>query len=232
MIPGFAYEFAVASYLFSSIISYDKKVLGGTVPNGWADFWNVEKFPGKRAMYKHIEGTLEAALIADGVPLDKVYPIDEERAFAKLKQILPHAIFWNSGSESQQLMRDGETVMGNLWSTRATQLAKEDGERFGLDFNGGLLLPAAWGVVAKNPGGDAVFQAIAKMLDPEVQAKVFAATNLSPSNPAAEKFIAKEMVPYNPTSAENVAKQVPVNVQWYIDNQERVQTKFLELIAT
>ena len=60
VIPGFAYEFAVASYLFSSIISYDRKALGGNAPAGWADFWNVEKFPGKRAMYKHIEGTLEA----------------------------------------------------------------------------------------------------------------------------------------------------------------------------
>lgn len=121
--------------------------------------------------------------------------------------------------------------MGNLWSTRATQLVNEDKERFGLDFNGGLLLPASWGVPAKNPGGDAVFGAIAKMLDPEVQAKVFTATNLSPSNPGAEKFIPKEFVPYNPTSAENVAKQVPANVQWYIENQERVQTRFLELIA-
>ncbi len=232
VIPGFAYEYAVASYLFSSIISYDKKALGDNVPTGWADFWDVEKFPGKRAMYKHIEGTLEAALVADGVPIDQIYPIDEDRAFAKVKEILPHVIFWNSGSESQQLMRDGETVMGNLWSTRATQLATEEKDRFALDFTGGLLLPASWGVPAKNPGGDKVFEAITRMLDPEVQAKVFAATNLSPSNPAAEQFIPPELIPFNPTSAENVAKQVPVNVQWYIDNQERVQTKFLELIAT
>lgn len=145
VIPGFAYEYAVASYLFSSIISYDKKALGDNVPTGWADFWNVEKFPGKRAMYKHIEGTLEAALVADGVPIDQIYPIDEDRAFAKLKEILPHAIFWNSGSESQQLMRDGETVLGNLWSTRATQLATEEKDRFALDFTGGLLLPSKLG---------------------------------------------------------------------------------------
>lgn len=231
VIPGFAYEFAVASYIFSSIISFDRKALGGNVPTSWADVWNVEKFPGKRAFRKHIEGVLEAALIADGVPLDKVYPIDEDRAFAKLKEILPHVIFWNSGSESQQLMRDGETVMGNLWSTRATQLANEDKERFGLDFAGGLLLPASWGVPANNPAGDAVFPAIAKMLDPEVQAKVYLKTNLSPSNPAAEKFIPAEYAPFNPTAADNVSRQVPVDVQWYIDNQERVQTKFLELIA-
>lgn len=231
VLPGFAYEFAITSYIFSSIIAYDKQALGGNVPKSWADVWDVKKFPGKRTFRKHIEGVLEAALLADGVEPAKVYPIDEERAFKKLKELLPNIVFWNSGSESQQIMRDGDAVMGDLWSTRATQLAKEDENRFGLDFNGGLLLPASWGVPAHNPGGDAVFPAIAKMLDPEIQAKIFAATNLSPSNPKAEKFIPKEMIPFNPTSAENVAKQVPANVQWYMDNQERVQTKFLEVIS-
>lgn len=231
VLPGFAYEFAITSYIFSSIMAFDKKALGGQVPTSWADVWNVGKFPGKRTFRKHIEGVLEAALLADGVAPADIYPIDEERAFAKIRALLPEIIFWNSGSESQQIMRDGDAVMGNLWSTRATQLAKEDTERFGLDFNGGLLLPAAWGVTANNPAGDAVFPAIAKMLDPEVQARIFTETSLSPSNPAAEKFIPADLVQYNPTSADNVSKQVPVNVQWYMDNQERVQTKFLEIIS-
>lgn len=231
ILPGFAFEFGVASYFFSSIISFDKTAFGGEGPQSWADVWDVEKFPGKRAFRKHIEGVLESALLADGVPLDKIYPIDEERAFAKLKEILPHTIFWNSGSESQQLMRDGETVAGNLWSTRATQLSNEEPDRFGMSFAGGLLLPAGWGVPKNNPAGDTVFEAIKGVLDPKVQAAVFEATNLSPSNPAAEQFIKPELAKINPTSAENVAKQVPANVQWYIDNQERVQTRFLEVIS-
>ena len=230
VLPGFAYEFAIANYIFSSVLTYDRQALGGKAPASWADFWDVRKFPGKRALRKHIEGVLECALIADGVPLDRIYPIDEARAFAKLRTLLPHIIFWNSGSESQQLMRDGEVVMGNLWSTRATEIALQD-SRFGMTFNGGLLLPSSWGVIARNPNGDAVFPVIAKTLDAQVQARIFAATHMSPSNPQAESFIPDRLKQYNPTSAQNVARQVPVNVQWYIDNQERVQTKFLELIA-
>jgi putative spermidine/putrescine transport system substrate-binding protein len=231
ILPGFAYEFGVASYFFSSIMSFDKTVFGGEGPQSWADVWDVNRFPGKRAFRKHIEGVLESALLADGVPLNEIYPIDEERAFAKLQEILPHTIFWNSGSESQQLMRDGETVAGNLWSTRATQLSNEEPDRFGLNFAGGLLLPAGWGVPNNNPADDAVFTAINGMLDANVQAALFEATNLSPSNPAAEQFIKPELARINPTSAENVAKQVPANVEWYIANQERVQTRFLEVIS-
>ena len=116
--------------------------------------------------------------------------------------------------------------MGNLWSTRASQIITEEPKRFGLTFNGGLLLPSSWGVLAKNPAGDAVFPAIAKTLDADVQAKIFAATSMSPSNPQGEKFIPEKLRPLNPTSAANVGRQVPVDVQWYIDNQERVQTKW------
>jgi len=165
------------------------------------------------------------------VPVDKIYPIDEDLAFEKIKELLPHVIFWNSGSESQQLMRDGEVVMGDLWSTRATQLLKEDPDRFALDFNGGLLLPGSWGVIADNPAGDTAFQVVAKLLDPEIQAKVFEATGLSPSNPAAEKFVPADLAAINPTSAANAAKQQLVDVAWYTENQERVQTRFLELIS-
>jgi putative spermidine/putrescine transport system substrate-binding protein len=231
ILPGFAYEFGATSYIFSSIIAFDKQALGGNVPASWADVWNVQKFPGKRALRKHIEGVIESALLADGVPIDRIYPIDEDRAFKKIKEILPNTVFWSSGSESQQLMRDGEVVMGNLWSTRATQLAKEGPERFGLDFNGGLLLPACWGVPAKNPGGSKAFDFVAAAQDPESQAKVFKASNLSPSNPAADAFVTGNDALYNPTSKVNAAKQLPVNVQWYIDNQERVQTRFLEVIG-
>ena len=104
-------------------------------------------------------------------------------------------------------------------------------ERFGLDFNGGLLLPGSWGVIANNPAGDTAFQVVAKLLDPEIQAKVFAATGLSPSNPAAEAFVPADLAAINPTSAANAAKQQLVDVAWYTENQERVQTKFLELIS-
>ena len=34
---------------------------------GWADFWDVAKYPGKRGLYKGVRGNLEFALIADGV---------------------------------------------------------------------------------------------------------------------------------------------------------------------
>src|SRR5206468_11246542 len=57
-----------------------KKWPGGQHPNSWADFWNAEKFPGRRSLRRDALWTIEAAMKADGVTDDAFYPLDGERA--------------------------------------------------------------------------------------------------------------------------------------------------------
>src|SRR5215208_2142656 len=66
----------------------DKFPNGG--PQSWADFWDVKKFSGTRSLYNNAPRSLAFALLADGVPPDKLYPMDIDRAFKKLDQIKPH----------------------------------------------------------------------------------------------------------------------------------------------
>ncbi|MFX5656770.1 extracellular solute-binding protein, partial [Acinetobacter baumannii] len=67
-------------------------------------------------------GALEAALLADGVALDQLYPLDVDRALKKIAEIKDHLVLWDTGASSQQLFRDGEVTMGQLWHTRANLL--------------------------------------------------------------------------------------------------------------
>ena len=53
-------------------------------PMSWKDFWNVDAFPGNRALHNWCVTTMEAALLADGVPANALYPLDIDRAFASL----------------------------------------------------------------------------------------------------------------------------------------------------
>src|SRR5712691_10127632 len=47
-------------------LCYSKKKWPGDIrPNSWADFWNVEKFPGRRALRRDALWTMEAAAKAD-----------------------------------------------------------------------------------------------------------------------------------------------------------------------
>ena len=58
---------------FTKVIAYRKDAFGDNGPSNWAEFWDLEKFPGKRGMHGKVNYNLEAALMADGVPMAKVY---------------------------------------------------------------------------------------------------------------------------------------------------------------
>ncbi len=60
-------KWAVPFYSFGNVITYNTKAFGGRIPSTWADFWNLKDFPGRRTLRRHIEATLEGALLADGV---------------------------------------------------------------------------------------------------------------------------------------------------------------------
>ena len=57
--------------------------------------FDTKKFPGKRTFYKwSAPGVIEIALLADGVPADKLYPLDLDRAFKKLDTIKSDIVWW------------------------------------------------------------------------------------------------------------------------------------------
>ncbi|WP_082377903.1 extracellular solute-binding protein [Pseudomonas sp. RIT-PI-q] len=87
-----------------------------TPPSSWADFWDLEKFPGKRALRKSPVHTLQIALMADGVPKDKVYallktPQGVDRAFAKLDKVKSSIQWRESGAQPQQWLAAGDVVL-------------------------------------------------------------------------------------------------------------------------
>src|SRR3546814_20081773 len=78
--------------LWSYVIGYDGDRIKGPGPQSWADFWDMKRFPGKRGMRRTPNYSLEFALMADGVPADRVYPMlrtpaGVDRAIRKLDEI-------------------------------------------------------------------------------------------------------------------------------------------------
>ena len=119
--------YSVAYEFYSSVLAYSQtKYPAGAAPDSWADFWDVKKFPGSRCFYDRSFSCLAFALLADGVPADKLYPMDVDRAFRKMSELKPHIkVWWREGSQSQQLIRDGEVDMIAMWSARAVDLIED-----------------------------------------------------------------------------------------------------------
>ena len=227
---GYAQEFGVANYTFANVLAYNKAKTGGATPASWADFFDFEKFPGKRTMCKWIEGQLEPVLLADGVAPDKLYPLDIDRAFKKLKPHLDDIIFWEGGAQSQQLFRDGEVVMGNIWHTRANLLHKEN-QDFDWTWNQNMLFASAWSVPRGNPAGKKVFEFINSSLDPEGQITLLRLMGNGPTNPAAAALMTDADKAVDPTTPANTKGQVVVSPAYYSAQESDVQNKFLDFIA-
>lgn len=231
IVPGLAYQWGATGYIYSSVLTWDSKAFGGEEPKTWVDFWDVKRFPGKRVMWKYMVGVLEAALIADGVEPSKVYPIDMDRALNKIKELKEHLVLWDNGTSSQQVFRDGEVTMGQIWHTRSTMLADESQGRFKYTFNQGIVQPGVWVVPKGNPAGKAVFEFLASMQEPEKQLILLKELSQGPANPETAK-LAPELASKNPGSPENLAIQVFQNEEWYAKNHQEAEKRFLDVVSS
>ncbi len=231
--PGFGWEYSASTYFYSYIIAYDATKFKDSPPKSMADFFDVEKFPGKRAMYKWGAGMWEAALLADGVPADKLYPLDLKRAHDKIAAFKGNVVgYWGGGAESQSLLLNGDCSMAIIWSTRAKLIEQDSGGDIGFVWNEGLIAPGAMAVVKNNPGGkDAAMQFIASSQDPAKQVVMFEMLAQGPANPAADALLPAADAKYNPVAPENFAVQIPLDMPWYETNYGPALDEFLKIIS-
>lgn len=233
VLPGFAYEYGIADYMLSYVIAYDSERFGDKAPKTWADFWDVKTFPGKRTLYKWMNGMLEAALLADGVAPDKLYPLDVPRAMKKIEELKPHVLaFWGSGAETQQLLIEGEVSMGAIWNTRAQVITEDSEDRIKWTFDNALLGCSNWGVLKGNPAGtEAAMKFIAYAQDPQSQVELFKMFGNGPANPAAAALIPEDRKHLNCTDPANLPKQIMLSHEWYTDHYAATLEQYLTHIS-
>ena len=106
----------VSIIFYGYAFMYDTGKFKDDPPSTWADFFDTAKYPGKRSLYKWANGAIEAALLADGVAGDAVYPIDLDRALAKIRSIKPDTYYWVVLGRGQQMIIDAEVSMGMVWA--------------------------------------------------------------------------------------------------------------------
>jgi putative spermidine/putrescine transport system substrate-binding protein len=230
-IAPYTHDYGVLGYWYSYVMTWDTEKLGKTAPT-WADFFDVEKIPGKRTMYKWMNGAPEAALLADGVPPDQIYPLDLERAYAKIESIKDHIIFWESGAASQQMFLDGEVVMGNIWQTRSDLLKRDTNGRVDWTFDGGNAAPAAWIIPKGNPAGaEWANRWLANLQKPELQLEIMRCFGQGPANPAAYDMMTADERARTPGTPENLAKMVPLDSEYFAAHYDDALNDFLDMIS-
>ena len=237
-LPGMAQEYCVGGDVFSTVLAWNTKTYGDKGPQSWADFWDVKKFPGKRAYRKGVAGALEPALMADGVPPEKVYevlssPGGIERAIKKIKELKPHiAVWWASGAQHAQLMKDGEVDMTTGWNGRFDVAAK-DGANVAYTFNQGLLDNDCYAIPKGAPNKDLAMKFLAEITKPPYQAEFTKYITYGPTNTKAfeigaiDPAFAKKL----PSHPENAAKQITINLDWYIKHEAEASAAYQNMLT-
>lgn len=225
---------AVDAFAYASVLAYRTDVFTeDNHPTCWADFWNVEKFPGMRTMVSGVSGDyppLEYALLADGATIDNVYPIDEadiERAFEKLEEIKPYILkWWMTGSEAPDMLINGEVVMAEGFSGRFLTIA-DKGAPVAIEYNQGGLNYDVFFIPEGAPNYENAHKLFSYMINGERQAKFAKMTNYAPSNQNAYKYLDEEFAATLVTAPGNIEKMFEVDNQFWADNMLDIQDRWL-----
>jgi len=236
--PTLYTDYCVGGDVFSTVYAWNTGTFGENGPQSWADFWDVEKFPGTRAYRGKVSGALEPALMADGVPPEKVYEVlDSEegiqRALDKIRELKPHiAVFWGSGAQHAQLMKDGEVDMTTGWNGRFDNAAK-DGAKVAYSFNQALLDYDCFAVPKGAPNRDTAMEFLATISMPKYQANLPHHITYGPTNKAAYGVsdVGEDVLKALPSHPDNAKLQLPVSLDWYAKWETAAAEMYQEMLT-
>jgi putative spermidine/putrescine transport system substrate-binding protein len=221
---------SIGSASQSMNICYSKKKWPGEDgPKSWADFWNVEKFPGRRALRRDAVWTMEAAAKADGIKDDAFYPLDVDRVFRSLERIKPHIkTWWSDNSLSQQLMEQEEVDLIYMTNGRATQSILDHQAAFEMIWNQAIYAGHAegWVVPAGCPNPKGGMKALDFVGRPEYQAVFARLLYYAPQNPKAIDLLPPALAKLMPSHPDNEKLAHVIDYRWWADNNAKVQRRF------
>ncbi|QQO23784.1 ABC transporter substrate-binding protein [Bradyrhizobium diazoefficiens] len=216
LLPGAKAKYAVGSYVYSTIMGFSTAEYPADKPRprSWAEFWDASKFPGPRSL-RAGASSIEFALLAAGVPKDKLYPIDLEKAFASLDRIKPHITkFWTVGAEPGQLLSNRQVAMCSAFNGRMESL-RTLGAPVDYEWNEGELSPNYWVVPKGTKKRAAAMRFVAYQATAQAQARLNNLIFYGPFNRAAFKYIDSKIAAQLPTAPENLDKQFFRNLEYW-----------------
>jgi putative spermidine/putrescine transport system substrate-binding protein len=234
-VGGDQFDCAVPNILYSTIIAYDtEKTNPG--PTKIADLFDLQTFPGKRALQKNPFVNLEWALIADGVPMADVYtvlntPEGVDRAFAKLDTIKSEVIWWEAGAQPPQILADGQAAIVSAWNGRIFNAIKNDGKKFQIVWDAQAPDYDLWAIPKGSPRLDAAYKFVSYASQPDKMADQTKYISYGPANKDAIPNVDPAILPHLPTAPENLSNALFVDAQFWADKGEELRERFNAWLA-
>lgn len=223
---------------FGMVLAWNEKTwpADGAHPSTWTDLYDTTAFPGKRCFFNNPQygWTLESALLADGVSPDALYPLDTDRALAKLDTIKKDITWWSSGAQSVESFENGSCDLGIVWANRAFNAAHDNGFPLGVSWDQAGYANSVWAIPADAPNKEAA-QHLLKSVIENVKGQVAFGNRVPTPIPAATKGVdvsefSADVQPFLPVG-ENVKTAISLDAAYYEQNNEKLTDLFNRWIA-
>ena len=241
-VDGGLFECGVANNLASIVVAYDRDRLPDG-PRTLRDFYDLERFPGKRGLRRTVRGNLEMALLADGVPPARVYEelraeAGVDRAFAKLDTLRGHAVWWEAGSQPPQLLAAGEVLMTTAFNGRIFDAVATAGRNFAIVWDGQVYTQGYFVIPAGSRRKRLALELIAFATATERLVDQFSRIAYAPARRSAQARIrgyhrdpALDIRPYLTTTPPNLDRAVRADVDFWLDRQTELNERFLAWLS-
>lgn len=240
-VEGTLYDCAVGTIVYSTLIAYrgDKVDEVTSV----ADFFDLERFPGKRGLRKSAKFALELALMADGVPTGEVYdtlrtPEGVDRALAMLDKIKPQVVWWEAGAQAPQLLADGEVVMTTGYNGRFFDAMINENQPFTLFWPNQILDFNLYAIPKGAPHPEEAWKFIKFATDSQRLADQATYISYGPARRSSAALLGKfkdgktEIAPYLPTYPEHLDKALTTSVDFWADYDTELSERFNTWLAS
>ena len=240
-LEGTLYDCAVANIVWSTIYAYDSsKIANG--PTTMADFFDLQKFPGKRGLRRGAKVNLEFALIADGVPAAEVYdvlatPEGVDRAFAKLDTIKSEVVWWEAGAQPPQMLADGEVAMTTAYNGRVFNAVAGEGKPFEIVWDGQVYDLDLWVIPKGAKNKENALEFLKFSTATEQLAAQASYISYGPARKSSAPLVGKyhnkdiDMGPQMPTNPDNLANAVQSDFEFWADNSDQLNERFNAWLA-
>ncbi len=227
--PTFRYKYSIDMLPYSQMYAYRTDAFGGRAPKDNADLWNTKTFPGARSLQSGSGGLhpdLEVALMAAGVPREKVYPIDIDKAFDSLAKIKPNVDkWWTAGAMPAQLLNDNEVVMATAWNGRIYAI-QQTGAPVKPIWHDQLLRTDVWAIPkgAANRENAQKLSAFITMAVPQARLSLLIPYGFVNNKTAT--MLSAERLAILPTAPDIKKELLIYDTQWWADNLDAVLAKW------
>jgi len=231
----------VPEVVFGTVWAYNREAWRGEQPDSIADVWDTSQYPGKRALQKIPGGNLEWALMADGVEIDRIYEAlrteeGVDRAFAKLGELKPYAVWWQEAAQPPQLLADKEVAFASSYNGRFFNAQVVENQPFEIIWDGQVIEPTGW-VIPKGQLTEKVRNYLRFATDTQRLADQARYISYGPARRSSASLVGDhaqtgvDMKPHMPTNPEHMESAIRKDIEFWATHGDTLAERFNAWLA-